>query len=164
MKKKFVFFLMLIVTFEPCRIQKLVQIKSFRSVHLKATVQKLEQIIGNIGIGQRKLSTYNLRFGPEGVLAEYGKVESDTNGPSGSRLGLVISGQNPLGGHALQSALELFEGLVAASKVGRRAKINYFYRVVLEIDKNILWLNVSVHNAFGKNGQINLDQLDKQSF
>lgn len=94
---------------------------------MKTTVEKLQQLVGHIRIGQWKFAAYYVRFAAERIAAEYAKVERDADGPHGGRLGFVEALQDPLGRHALERALELAKRLAAQTQVGRRAKVDYFY-------------------------------------
>lgn len=155
---------MLIVALEPRRVEQLIQRESFSRVHLKARVQKLEQLVRDVRIGQRKLAADNVRLAPEGISSENGEVKRHADGPNGGRLGLIEPGQDPLGRHALQRALELAERLAAHPQIRCRAKVDDFDRVVLQVDDDVLGLDVAVHDALRENRQANANQLSENLF
>ena len=106
---------MFVVSLKPRRIEKLMKRVSFDSVHLKARVEELQELIGDIRVGKRELAGDDMRLGPEGISSENAEVERDADGPGGGRFGLVVALKDPLGRHALESALELAEHFAAQS-------------------------------------------------
>ena len=77
------------MTFQPGRVEQLMQREPLSGIHLEAAVEKLQQLIGHIRIGQWELAADYMRFGPERIASKYGKIKRDTNGPDSGRLGLV---------------------------------------------------------------------------
>lgn len=155
---------MLFISFKPRWVHELVQCESFARIHLKATVQELQQLIGNVWIRQGKLTTYNMWLAAERIASKYGKVECDTYGPNGGRLWLIKTRQYPLGWHAFECALKFTEWLASQPKVSCRAKVNYFYWVVFQVDEYILGLDVTMYDALGKYGQAYANQLSENFF
>ncbi len=148
-----------LVTLQPGCVQKLMKTEALRGVHLKAAVQELQQLVAHIRVRERELATDYVRLGSERVAPKDGEIKGDTDGPDGGRLRLVKSREDPLGRHALQSALELLEHLALDFEVGGRAEIDQLDGVVLQVDQNVLGLDVPVDDALGVQWQVDLDQL-----
>ncbi len=133
--------------------------ESLHGGHLETAVEKLKKLVAHVRVGQGELAADDVLLVAEGIAAEDAKVEGDTDRPGGGLLALVHSVEDPLGRHALQSALELAERIATAAEVGRRAKVDDLDAVVLQIDQDVLGLDVTVHDALGEQAQVDAYEL-----